>query len=876
MTAQARGPAEPRATYRLQLSPDFTFADAADTAGRLAALGVSHLHLSPVLQAAPGSRHGYDTVDHSRVSEELGGEAGLCALAETAHRHGLGLVADVVPNHMAAPTPEYLNPRLWQVLRDGPDAAAAHWFDIDWTAHPGPADAPERGRLLWPVLGGRLGEESKHLWVERAGGPEREPVLRYHDHALPLRPGTVSLPLADLLDRQWYRLAWWRLASTELNYRRFFTVSELIALRVQDPEVFHATHTVLLRLLHDGVLDGFRVDHPDGLDDPPGYLRRLAEESGGCWTVVEKILTGPERLPDDWACAGTTGYDTLRRLDGVFLHPDGVVRLDEVYRQFLALPPLHDPDSPGGPSDPGDPEETEEPGGGDARQVWRREVGGAGWSDVSRRARHAMLHGELSAEVSRLVRVAGRLTATDERDHAGWAVRRAVVDMLASLPVYRPYPRADAPPRTEDLRNLRQPHRYARRRLAADADTAPHADTADLVRDLALAQAPGSAEFATRFAQTAAAVAAKGDEDTAYYRWSALSCRNEVGADPGQPVASPRELHAHCAHLQRHWPASGTVLTTHDTKRSADVRARMAVLAEMPDAWSAECAGWSRRASPYRDPFLLDRNTEYLCWQTLFGAWPIDAQRLTDVLLKSVREADSRTSWTARQPDFETALSDLIAGVLADEELTTRISTFVERTAHDARDNALGAALLQLCMPGVPDLYQGSEVEQRNLVDPDNRRPVDHAALARRQHALHTPLGAGASAGTSAGRGADVSPDLGTDPKLLVTSVALGLRRDRAGCFGRRSSYLPLHARGEAAEHLVGFTRGSDGAAAEVVAAATRLPCTLRARGGWRDTTVPLPAGTWTDRLTGRQLRGGAPLVDDLFAQLPVALLERR
>ncbi|WP_262986056.1 alpha-amylase family glycosyl hydrolase, partial [Streptomyces sp. CBMA123] len=356
MTSAAE-PAQPRpaathptASYRLQLQPGFTLRDATAAVPYLAALGVSHLHLSPLLEAVPGSTHGYDTVDHTRISEQLGGETALRALAAEARRHGLRLIADVVPNHMAVPVPERLNRPLWQVLRDGPDSPYARWFDIDWTAQPGPADAPGRGRVLLPLLGDRLGAVLDQLVVDGE-------VLRYHRHELPLRPGTAGLPLTELLARQWYRLAWWRLARTELNYRRFFTVNELIAVRVEDPEVFAATHAVLLRLHADGVLDGFRIDHPDGLADPRGYLRRLAAATGGgtatttsgtaattdgtsgttggAYTVVEKILTGAERLPEDWPVAGTTGYDALRRIDGVLTDHAGACRLAGAYEAFL-------------------------------------------------------------------------------------------------------------------------------------------------------------------------------------------------------------------------------------------------------------------------------------------------------------------------------------------------------------------------------------------------------------------------------------------------------------------------------------------------------------------------------------------------------------
>src|SRR5690349_13430202 len=302
----ARVPVPPTATYRLQLQPRFPFRAAADAVPYLASLGVSHLHLSPVLEAVPGSPHGYDVVDPARVRAELGGEEGLRALAHTAREHGLGLVLDIVPNHMAM-APRH-NRALWEVLREGPASPYARWFDIDWEA--------QDGKVLLPVLGRPVGKETGALKVDGD-------VLRYHDHAFPLRAGTEGLPLPELLDAQWYRLAWWRLARTELNYRRFFSISELIGVRVEDPEVFDATHGKILQLLDEGVVDGLRIDHPDGLADPDAYLRRLDAATGGRWTVVEKILADGEPLPAAWPVAGTTGYDALRHVDGVLTDPAG-------------------------------------------------------------------------------------------------------------------------------------------------------------------------------------------------------------------------------------------------------------------------------------------------------------------------------------------------------------------------------------------------------------------------------------------------------------------------------------------------------------------------------------------------------------------------
>jgi (1->4)-alpha-D-glucan 1-alpha-D-glucosylmutase len=562
----------PTASYRLQLQPAFTLADAEAAVPYLAGLGVSHLHLSPLLEATPGSTHGYDTVDHTRISEQLGGERALRSLAATARRYGLRLIADVVPNHMALPVPERLNSPLWQVLRDGPDSRFAHWFDIDWAA--------QGGRVLLPVLGDRLGAVLDQLKVD-------QDTLRYYDHVFPLRPGTERLPLPELLTRQHYRLAWWRLADTQLNYRRFFTINDLIALRVERTDVFRATHAVLLRLHAEGVIDGFRVDHPDGLADPRGYLRCLAEASDNAYVVVEKILTGLERLPLDWPCAGTTGYDALRHIGAVLTDGAGAQRLAELYEGYTGV-------------------------AGSAVAAARR-----GRSEMT------APHGELAAELNRLVRLAGRIGAEEPElaDHEPLAVRAALCELFTHYTVYRPYPFP------------------AERTVVTPESTR---EFVELLTQGHLGPSPAKDEFRTRFAQTASAVAAKGVEDTAFYRWYPLLSANEVGGDPAHPGISVADFHGWCESVQRDWPHTMTALSTHDTKRSADARARLAVLAELPELWGAECAAWSELAGG-----LADRNAEWLLWQTLVAAWPIAPDRLAGVLLKSVREAKLATSWTS-------------------------------------------------------------------------------------------------------------------------------------------------------------------------------------------------------------------------------------
>ncbi|GAA1283049.1 malto-oligosyltrehalose synthase [Streptomyces javensis] len=803
-------PGTPTATYRLQLQPAFPFAAAERAVPYLASLGVSHLHLSPVLEAVPGSSHGYDVVDHSAVRAELGGEEGLRALARTARAHGLGLIVDIVPNHMAAPAPERLNAPLWEVLREGPESPYARWFDIDWRAH--------GGKVLLPVLGGPLGEEWDRLRVE-------DGALRYYDHAFPLRPGTEGLPLAELLDGQWYRLGWWRLARTELNYRRFFTISELIAVRVEDPEVFAATHATLLELVRDGVVDGLRIDHPDGLADPEGYLRRLdravraaAGDGGARWTVVEKILARDEPLPATWPVAGTTGYDALHHIDGLFVDPDGLEKLTALYRAFAAPP---------------------------------ADLGGD-WAATVRRAAHEVVTHELAAEVERLTRTAARICAADPRlrDHAPWALRTAIRELLVRLPVYRPYVSVGGPPASDaDAVMLRSAAADAREAFTV----AQEAQVVRVVRDAALGglgDGPDHRDFCARFAQTAAALRAKSVEDTAFYRYAPLLSAAEVGGDPGRPAVAPEEFHAFAARRLRDWPATGTVLSTHDTKRSADSRARLAALTECP-GWWARTVEELTRSAPAAAP---DPHLAWTAWQTALALGHGDAERLVPAVLKAVREAGLRTTWTEQNAAYEAEVTAFLeAGpCAADASAWAAIGAELDRPA---RANALGAALLQLTMPGVPDLYMGTERVYMALVDPDNRRPPE--------------LDGEPADGPSA-------------EKPLLTRAALNLRRERPEWFGPGSTYTPLLASGPSAGHCVAFLRAdgrdgtdsTDGAHGGAVTVVTRLSRRLAEGGGWGATRLPLPPGRWRDLLTGRTAEGPAAL-DELLFRLPVALLVR-
>ncbi|MFE1559645.1 malto-oligosyltrehalose synthase [Streptomyces sp. NPDC058734] len=747
-------PVVPASTYRVQLGPRFTFAAAGAAVPYLSSLGVSHLHLSPVLEAVPGSEHGYDVTDHARVRAELGGERGLRALAAAARAHGLGLVLDIVPNHMAVPVPLRLNRPLWEVLREGPQSPYARWFDIDWEGG--------GGQVLLPVLGGE--DEAGKGRVDRGAG-----VLRYGAHEFPLRAGTASLPMPELLAAQWYRAAWWREARTGLNYRRFFTISDLIGVRVEDPAVFAATHSKVLQLVRDGVVSGLRIDHVDGLADPEQYLRRLRAAAGdGCWVVVEKILARREQLPASWPVAGTTGYDALHRVDGVFTDPAGAERLARAYGECG--------ESGGGP---------------------------ASWEETAAAATREVLTVDLAAELALLERWAGPELAGGVRE------------LLLALPVYRTYPGGPGP------------SAGTLERAAARAG----ARAVEGVRSLLLRDPA----FAARFAQTSAALRAKSLEDRAFYRWAPLLSATEVGGEPGDPAVSVAEFHAYCAGLERDWPASGTVLSTHDTKRSADVRARIAVLSQAPEAMGV--AGVPEGVSG-ADPRLA-----WVARQSALGLGgvPERESRLAAALLKAAREAGLHTSWTDPDEEYEARIADLVPREAV--ELPPDL-------AEAARANVLGMTLLHLAMPGVPEVYQGAEYEYRALVDPDNRRPAEfpREALAA--------LDAGAAP-------ADLARE-----KLALTAALLRLRRDRPGLF---TGYAPLAARGPAAGHCLAFTRPPG-----LIAVATRLSHRLAAAGGWRDTALDLPPGRWgVVGGAGGAAYEGRVVLAELLEGLPVAVLVR-
>ncbi len=807
MHLPAPGRPIPVSTYRVQLRPPagsgaghhpgFGFDDAAAVVPYLADLGVTHLYCSPYLQAAPGSAHGYDVVDHSTLNTELGGAAAFARMVAACRTSGLGIVLDIVPNHMAVSEPESQNAPWWSLLRDGRDSPYADWFDVDWDS----ADNP--GKVLVPVLGAPLGEVLDELEL-------LEDRIRYYDHEVPLAPGTrVDGDVLATLERQHYRLASWRTAGEELDYRRFFDVTTLAGVRVEVPAVFDATHELVLQQVRDGVLDGLRIDHPDGLADPGGYLDRLAEATRGSWVVVEKILEPGEDLPDDWATAGTTGYDALNRVLGLFVDPAGEQPLTALWESLT---------------------------GDDAS-----------YEDVVDTTKHLVLREVLAAEVNRLTELGLSVCRTDPslRDTTRRAFREALVEVLAGFGVYRAYLSPTGPADAQARHHVDLAVAAARTALPA------RAAEIDVVRRLTLAEGPSgpaAEEFVTRFQQTCGPVMAKGVEDTAFYRYLRLSGLNEVGGDPGRFGLPLQDFHDACAVQQRDWPLSMTTLSTHDTKRSEDVRARLVLLAQCPDAWAAAVTSWQAAAAPHRSPAGPDAATEQLVWQTLVGAWPLTADRAVAYVEKATREAKAQTSWVDPVPAFDEAVQSFVRGVLGDRALVAEVEAFVASLTPAWQVTALAQKAVQLMMPGVADTYQGTELWDLSLVDPDNRRPVDFD----QRRALLASL--------------DKAPaldDVGTS-KLHLVSRLLRLRRALPQAFLAASSYAPL----DAGARAVAFVRG------DAVVTVVPIRALQVERDGWGDDDVDLPDGGWQDVLTGVE-RSGRVRLADLLADFPVAVLRR-
>ncbi|MEZ5412135.1 MAG: malto-oligosyltrehalose synthase [Acidimicrobiales bacterium] len=808
----------PGVTYRLQLGPEAGFDVAAALVGHTGALGVTHLYLSPVADAEPGSEHGYDVTDHATVRPELGGEDGLARLATAARAAGMGLVVDIVPNHASIVTPRR-NHRWWETLRNGPGHPSARFFDIDWDA--------QDGRVLLPVLVAPLADElaAGRLTPTTAPGPDGDPqpVLHYGDPSdtagagldLPLAAGTAELPLPELLDAQHYRLMAWH--RRPRNLRRFFVIDSLAALRAEDELVVEEINAVPRRLACDGLADGLRVDHVDGLAEPGRYLQRLRKDTGDAWIVVEKILAAGERLPASWPVAGTTGYDFIRLVDHLLLAPGGERPLTELWHDVT----------------------------GDARP----------FADLSRQARHEVLAEALAPDLARVAAQARR--AWPDADP------QRLAEALATLTVetdrYRTYLADDDPdrPLAPGVIEALAGRAGARRPDLTD-------EIAGLAELFLSPASPAATALVTRWQQLTAPTVAKGDEDRAFYRYHRLTALCEVGGEPGAFGLAPAGFHTENAWRAEHLPASMLAGTTHDTKRSEDVRARLLVLAEVPDRWRA----FAREQLDRLDHTAARAATpsdRYLALQTAVGAWPIDAERLTAFLVKAAREASQHTTWTDSDDAYESALA-AVADQLTSGPGADAVGRFVAGIDVAGWSNSLAQLVLRLTSPGVPDIYQGTETWHLRLVDPDNRAHPDWPALADQLARAATCDVAGAWAAPGDGR-----------VKTAVLQRVLALRGQRPWCFEPGSVYVPVEPGGARAGHVVAYLRGGPAPGEpEVLAAVTRMPLTLD--GDWGDTAIDVPEGRWVDALRSERIvtGGGRRPVGEVFGGLPVAVLARQ
>ena len=904
----------PRATYRLQFTGAFGFRGAAALAPYLGALGVSHVYASPYLKARPGSTHGYDIVAHEELNPELGTNEDFAAMYTQFARHGLGQVLDFVPNHMGVGGAD--NPLWLHVLEWGPESRYAGWFDIDWK----PASRYLMEKLLVPVLGDQYGavlEDGKMVLKFDAAAGEFA-VWAYEAHKLPICPlqygrilgsehaeleriadefgallewrpqierraDELKRELAELaardgaaresLDRslarlngaqdasrreldsliqsQYWRASHFRVAGDDINYRRFFNINDLAGLRMELPEVFEHTHRLVLRLLRQGVLDGLRIDHVDGLLDPRGYLQRLraAENGSGAsrtYLVVEKILARDEALRQDWPVDGTTGYEFANLVTGLLVDGRGEVPMTRAYAEFS----------------------------GERRA----------FADIVRESKLRIMRFEMSSELNVLARDTARVARQNPRtaDFTRNLLRRAIRELVASFPIYRTYLNGSGTLDETDRRYLARALADARRH-ERDID----ASVFDFLEGLltgALVNAARSGfsrhavlRAAMKFQQYSGPVMAKGLEDTAFYRYNRLVALNEVGGHPDHFGVSAAEFHAANVARAAAWPRSMLATSTHDTKRGEDARARLAVLSEMPQEWHAQVIEWSK-ALHVASAALQDPNTEYFFYQLLLGSWPVGVDpvderfrsRVQQAMLKSVREAKVRTSWSVPDENYEHALASFVNAAFETVEFRRRFEPFQARVAAWGMQNSLVQTTLKFTAPGVPDIYQGSELWDLSMVDPDNRRPVDFALRSRMLDQIEKEYSADPAAAI---RGWLDSWQDGRI-KLWLTWRLLKLRCDQAQVFA--GGYEPLEATGPDADRLIAFQRSS--AEQSLLVAVARLPAARERDPRWCQAGIAChgDAADWHDVLTGARFGADEELpAGKLFAHLPVAVLIR-
>jgi (1->4)-alpha-D-glucan 1-alpha-D-glucosylmutase len=876
---------DPLSTYRIQLNSQFGFDDAAGIIPYLEELGIDYLYCSPLLQAAPGSTHGYDVVDHSKVSRELGGERAydrMCAALEHAK---MSQMLDIVPNHMAI---HRENPWWWDVLENGPSSAYAEFFDVDWE----PPEHRIHNTVLMPVLEDQYGIllEAGKLKVVRDGGAFE---VRIGDKVFPVAPrslrqilapaalnsgsdalafladGFDALPspastdftsitrrhrdkkllaemlakllnedasaanavdrvleqlnanpdlLHELLEQQNYRVAYWRMAARDLGYRRFFDINSLVGLRIENERVFYATHKLVMRWVAEGRLQGLRVDHPDGLRDPLEYFQRLRAACSDTWIVAEKILLGSESLRQSWPIEGTTGYDFLNVAGRLFVDPAGAQPLTEFYREFTGE--------------------------------------SADYAALVRARKQFAMRDTLGSEINTLTAMMLDLCEADRlhRDYTRHEAHEVIRATMACLPIYRTYVREPGEVAPEDICQISTAIEAAKT-YRSDLD----ARLFDFLRDILSLRTGGKmgAELALRFQQISAAVMAKGVEDTAFYSFNRMLALNEVGGDPDCFAVAPAEFMAWCRKMHRHWPRTMLATSTHDTKRSEDVRARLFLLSEEPERWSRAVSQWVAINERHRTGEMPDRNFEYHLYQSIAGAWPIEKSRLIAYAEKAAREAKVHTSWTDPVPAYEDAVRKFIEGIYDDTAFIEALDEFVASLIHPGRINSLAQTLLKITAPGVPDFYQGTELWNLALVDPDNRRPQDFDLRRRMLADLRNATPEQVMKRFDEGM-----------PKLWLIRQGLALRKQHPEWFGPQAGIEPLEVRGARREHVVAFIRGES--------AVTIVPRLVAKLGGdWRDTEVELPRGEWINHMTGARLRGGRIKLTELTHRFPVALLAR-
>jgi (1->4)-alpha-D-glucan 1-alpha-D-glucosylmutase len=800
----------PISTYRLQFNKDFRFIDALRIVDYLHDLGITDLYASPILKARPGSTHGYDVTDPAQINPEIGTSEEFDQLVSALQAKGMGLVLDIVPNHMAASVD---NPWWFDVLEKGQDSPYSGFFDVNWATQ----------KVLLPILGKPYGEalENQELVVRIENG---RPVLQYYEQKLPIAAGAENLNVDQVLSRQHYRLAYWRKAADGINYRRFFDINDLVALRAERDDVFEATHQYILKLVEQGKVTGLRIDHIDGLLDPKAYLDRLS----GNYVVTEKILAGNEHVPCDWRTHGTTGYDFLNFMNGAFIDRQGFHQLGKIYSDFVQS--------------------------------------SASFVAVFRERKRQVMRELFPGEVAALVNRLSRLAEEDRhaRDLAAEDLKEAFLSLSACLPVYRTYIRNE---------NISETDRTYIEDTISVSGKGP---AFDFLRRVLLIEPAWYLQhrkteyldFTMRWQQFTGPVMAKGLEDTTFYVHNPLISVNEVGGDSNGPECYFGIEEFHRRNLDRHarWPQTMNASSTHDTKRSEDVRSRINVLSEFPLEWARHLGRWRRLFSRTTADGVPAPNEQAFIFQSMLGAWPIEPDRLKQYVTKALREGKTHSSWMNIDQEYESRVLSFVDSLYASEQFLNDFARFQKKIAYFGFVSSLSQLVLKITSPGVPDFYRGTDVWDLSLADPDNRRPVDFAS--------RIAMFAGLQKKTNPRQ---LLKSLGDGRlKLYITWKLLNFRRAHRDLF-LEGEYVPLSVTGARADHVIAFARRIHDDWC-VVAAPRLLGKLGRGRNRWQDTFIQLPteAGSdWTNILTKENVSTELS-ASTLFAGLPVAVLAKR